>query len=236
MTRREGLIRVITTGLWGLVVLAAVIGYSRPPGGYELANRGSVLTRIAVIGDSYTTGTDEGGQGPRSWTTQAWQLLGGQGVKIDADVAAEGGAGYGIRGNRGNVFEDLTVRAVNRDDVLVVFFGSRNDQPVDLQKYPIMVNETFQIARRVAPGAKFLVIGPPWPTADPPLEVLALRDNLRAQAARANAVFIDPIAEGWFVGRPDLIGPDGVHPTDEGHRYMAEKIAPLIRSQLTIPL
>nr|WP_236147657.1 GDSL lipase [Mycolicibacterium sp. CH28] len=208
----------------------------RAPGGYELANRGSTLTHIAVIGDSYTTGTDEGGQGTQSWTTQAWRMLANQGVKIDADVAAEGGAGYGIRGNRGNVFEDLTVRAVNRDDVLVVFFGSRNDQPVDLQKYPVMVNETFQIARRVAPQAKFLVIGPPWPTADPPPTVLDLRDDLSAQAAMANAVFIDPIAEGWFVGRPDLIGPDGVHPTDQGHRYMAEKIAPLIRSQLTIPL
>jgi lysophospholipase L1-like esterase len=33
-----------------------------------------------------------------------------------------------------------------------------------------------------------------------------------------------------------LIGPDGVHPTDAGHAYMAEKIAPLIRSQLAIPL
>lgn len=236
MTRRDGFTRLITTGLPALVVLAAVVGNIRPAENYQLATRGSALTRIAVIGDSYTTGTDEGGQGPQAWTTQAWQLLASQGVKIDADVAAEGGAGYGIRGNRGNIFEDLTVRAVNRDDVLVVFFGSRNDQPVDLQKYPVLVGETFAIARRVAPRAKFLVIGPPWPTADPPPVVLALRDNLRAQAKTANAVFIDPIAEGWFVGRPDLIGPDGVHPTDEGHRYMAEKIAPLIRSQLTVPL
>ncbi|MGY4708167.1 Rv0518 family GDSL lipase [Mycolicibacterium sp. CBM1] len=236
MTPKLGLSRLAASGLTGLVVLGAILGQTRPPAGYELTTRGSTLTRIAVIGDSYTTGTDEGGQGPQGWTSQAWQLLANQGVKVDADVAAEGGAGYGIRGNRGNVFEDLTVRAVNRDDVLVVFFGSRNDQPVDLQKYPVLVGETFQIARRVAPQAKFLVIGPPWPTADPPPVVLTLRDDLRAQARAVNAVFIDPIAEGWFVGRPDLIGQDGVHPTDAGHRYLAEKIAPLIRSQLSIPI
>ncbi|MEN0140388.1 MAG: SGNH/GDSL hydrolase family protein, partial [Rhodococcus sp. (in: high G+C Gram-positive bacteria)] len=42
----------------------------------------------------------------------------------------------------------------------------------------------------------------------------------------------DPIAAGWFVDRPDLIGRDGVHPTNAGHVYMADKIAPLIGAQL----
>ncbi|EHB54965.1 lipolytic protein G-D-S-L family [Mycolicibacterium rhodesiae JS60] len=236
MTRRERLLRVTTAGLSAVVVLAGILGYSKASVGYALTTRGSEFTRIAVIGDSYTTGTDEGGQGPQSWTSRAWLLLAGQGARIDADVAAEGGAGYGIRGNQGSLFEDLTLRAVDRDDALVVFFGSRNDQPVDLHQYPMLVGDTFQAARHMAPRAKFLVIGPPWPTADPPREVFALRDILRAQAKTVGAVFIDPLAEGWFVGRPDLIGPDGVHPTDGGHAYMAEKIAPLIRSQLTIPL
>jgi phospholipase/lecithinase/hemolysin len=45
---------------------------------------------------------------------------------------------------------------------------------------------------------------------------------------------VDPLTERWFVGRPDLIGADGVHPTDAGHAYMADKIAPLIRAQLPI--
>lgn len=34
-------------------------------------------------------------------------------------------------GDHGNVFEDLTARAVQPDDALVVFFGSRNDQGMD---------------------------------------------------------------------------------------------------------
>jgi hypothetical protein len=96
-----------------------------------------------------------------------------------------------------------------------------------------MAHDTFDLTRRIAPSSKLLVIGPPWPTADPPFDVLYVRDILSSQAYDAGATFIDPISEGWFVGRPDLIGPDGVHPNDAGHAYMADKIAPLIRAQLS---
>ena len=195
---------------------------------------GSTESKIAVIGDSYTAGSSEGGNGPHSWPELAWGLLARSGVEVDADVAAEGGAGYGQRGSRGSLFEDLTAQAVRRNDDLIVYFGSRNDQTVDPQKFPSSAANTFHLARFAAPAAKVLVIGPPWPTVLPPPAVLKIRDLLREQAAMVGAVFVDPITEGWFVGRPDLIGQDGVHPTDAGHVYMAEKIAPLIYGQLTI--
>ena len=67
-----------------------------------------------------------------------------------------------------------------------------------------------------------------------PPAVLQIRDVLHAQARAVGATFIDPIAERWFVGRPDLIGEDGVHPTDAGHAYMADKIAPLIAARLPV--
>jgi len=212
-----------------IVVAAAVPAVTGAPPG-----RAATPALIAVIGDSYTAGSAEGGNGPMSWTEQAWKLLARRGVAIQADVAAEGGAGYGHPGSRGSVFEDLTARAVRRNDVLVVFFGSRNDQPVSPAQFPEMAAGTFHLARFVAPDARVLVIGPPWPTATPPPAVLTIRNSLRAQAAGIGATFVDPIDAGWFVGRPDLIGHDGVHPTDAGHVYLAEKIAPLIYQQLTI--
>ena len=192
-----------------------------------------LANRIAVISDSYTTGTDEGGMGAKNWTTLAWQTLASEKVPVTPDVQAEGGAGYGTRGNHGSVFEDLTAKAVRPDDALVVFFGSRNDKDVDPARLSVLIYGTFQLARHTAPSAQFLVIGPAWPTADPPVEILRIRDALAYQARLAGAVFVDPIAAGWFVGRPDLIGADGVHPTDAGHTYMADRIAPLIGSQLT---
>ncbi|HEX2213246.1 MAG TPA: GDSL lipase [Mycobacterium sp.] len=216
------------------LTLLVVMGCQRPTsvGHKEIVALNFSVNRVAVIGDSYTTGGEEGGLGEKGWPTQAWQILARQGVATTADVGAEGGAGYGTRGNRGSLFEDLTAATVQPDDTLVLFFGSRNDQRVDPTQLSILTYGTFQLARRIAPAARFLVIGPPWPTADPPVEVMRIRDVLKYQAGVAGATFVDPIAAGWFVGRPELIGADGVHPTDAGHEYMAEKIAPLIGAQL----
>ena len=190
------------------------------------------VNRISVIGDSYTTGGDEGGTGTKGWPTQVWRALTQHGIAVTPTVAAEGGAGYCTRGDRGSVFEDLAVRAVKPTDVLVVFFGSRNDMAVDPTRLSVAMYGTFTLARQIARSAKFLVIGPAWPTADPPPAVRRIRDVLVYQAELAGATFVDPIAARWFVGAPDLIGADGVHPNDAGHTYLATKLAPLIGAQL----
>nr|WP_232066799.1 GDSL lipase [Mycobacterium parmense] len=218
-----------------MLVGAVVAGAAHPPraGAHDALTVDFRLNHVAVVGDSYTTGTNEGGLGLESWTARAWRTLDQRGERIAPDVAAEGRAGYGAVGDHGSIFEDLTARAVKPSDALVVFFGSRNDQGVDLGLLAQKVRTTYDLARRIAPSARFLVIGPPWPTADVPINVLQIRDVLAAAAVTAGAAFVDPIAEGWFVGRPDLIGPDGVHPTDAGHAYMADKIAPLIGTQLS---
>ncbi len=198
----------------------------------DLLTLGSPVNHVAVIGDSYTTGTDEGGLGGNAWTARAWLALAHDGVQVAPDVASEGRAGYAVPGDHGSEFEDLTARAVHPTDGLVVFFGSRNDQDVDPALLADKAHGAFDLAHRIAPSARLLVIGPPWPTADPPEDVLAVDDVLTGQAAGAGATYVDPLAEHWFVDRPDLIGPDGIHPTDAGHEYMAEKIAPLIQAQL----
>lgn len=222
-----------------VVSLACVLGiideYGSPALPYRTLSRGSAVNHIAVIGDSYTTGTDEGGLGPKGWTTRAWLSLARQGVQVAPDVASEGRAGYGVPGDHGSMFVDLTARAVHPNDGLVVFFGSRNDQGVDPGFLAFKAHDAFELTHRWAPSARLLVIGPPWPTAEPPGAVLLARDIIAEQARQAGATFIDPIVEGWFVGRPDLIGADGIHPTDAGHAYMADKIAPLIRGQLGHP-
>lgn len=215
-----------------VVTLVVLVGALLAPSPTVLVSRESPLYGVAVVGDSYTTGSTEGGNGVRGWPALTWRTLARQGLDVAPSVAAEGRAGYVVRGYQGNVFGDLTPRAVRADDVLVVFFGSRNDQPADPLALAGMSQDAFALARRLAPRAKLLVIGPPWPTADVPPAVLQIRDVLRITASIAGATFVDPIAEGWFVGRPELIGVDGVHPTDAGHAYLAERIAPLISAQL----
>ncbi|XJF15772.1 GDSL lipase [Mycobacterium sp. AMU20-3851] len=198
----------------------------------QLAGRESPLSRVAVISDSYTNGTDLGGQGSRGWPALAWPLLAAEGKPVAADVAAEGRAGYGVRGDQNSTFGDLTARAVRPDDALVVFFGSRNDQPLEPYEVARLARNAYELARRTAPTARLLVIGPPWPTADVPVRILQIRDALAAVARAFGARFVDPLAERWFVDRPDLIAVDGVHPTDAGHGYLAQRIAPLIAAEL----
>ena len=185
---------------------------------------------IAVIGDSYTTGTDMGGSGALAWPQATWGLLAKQGLTVSADVQSEGGAGYTHIGEQGATFQSLTAKAVHDDD-LVVYFGSINDMPLD-PLFPGIAARTFQLARTFAPGAKLLVIGPLWPSGNPPPELTDLRESLRRAAAEAGAGFADPIAERWFAGRPDLIGQDGIHPNDAGHAYLGHRIAPLILREL----
>jgi lysophospholipase L1-like esterase len=217
-----------------LVVSLALLMASAPAGqvAVQTAGRETPFSRVAVVSDSYTTGTDLGGLGTNGWPALAWQILAGQGEPVTADVAAEGRAGYGVRGDHNSTFGDLTARAVRPDDALVVFFGSRNDQPVDAMDVAGLARTAFELARRQAPTARLLVIGPPWPTADVPVRITQIRDALDRVARASGARFVDPLAERWFVGRPELIAVDGVHPTDLGHRYLAERIAHIIAAEL----
>ena len=218
-----------------IVSLALVVGLftQAPPRRYVTSGLDPQISHIAVIGDSYTTGMlAEGGMGPRNWAPLAWKELADRGVQVDADVVAEGGAGYEARGNHGNVFADLTARAVQPDDALIVFFGSRNDKDADLGAVTRLSHDALTRARLSAPTARILVIGPPWVNAEVPPNLLGVRDILRYQAHQVGATFVDPIAERWFFDRPELIGADGIHPTDAGHAYMADKIAPLIGKEL----
>ncbi len=218
-----------------IVSLGLVVGLfaQAPPQRYVTSGLDPQINHIAVIGDSYTTGMlAEGGMGPRNWAPLAWQKLAQRGVQVDADVVAEGGAGYEARGNHGSIFTDLTARAVQPDDALIVFFGSRNDKDADLGVVTRLSHDALTLARRAAPTARILVIGPPWVNADVPPNLLGIRDILRDQARQVGATFVDPIADRWFFDDPQLIGADGIHPTDAGHAYMADKIAPLIGKEL----
>ena len=128
--------------------LCAVSVVSTPGSAYAYRNvRPGMPDRVAVISDSYTNGTNFGGQGPRSWPAQAGRNLEAWGVPITADVAAEGRAGYVVRGDHGSIFRDLTARAVRPDDALVVFFGARNNKMFTPQPDPYKTCRPFNAER-----------------------------------------------------------------------------------------
>lgn len=235
--------------LVALLVLVALAGCRQPPPPYESTycpTQATVRAKftppppppaipVAIIGDSYTRGSAMGGQGARNWPTLAMAQLSSRGVEINPAVAADFGSGYVKRGAKGTVFADQIPKVVKPDDRLVVLFGSLNDGSVPRPELSAPVQRTLTETQAAAPQARLLVIGPPWVGTDPPSKVLGVRDVVKCQAEAIGATFVDPIAERWFVDHPELVGSDGVHPTDAGHQYLADKIAPLIAQQLQPP-
>ncbi|ETB46185.1 hypothetical protein O976_24400, partial [Mycobacterium avium subsp. paratuberculosis 10-8425] len=67
----------LATFLIGVSLLLGVglVAYPAQLRTYETLTLDFRLNHVAVIGDSYTTGTNEGGLGARSWPSRAWQVL-----------------------------------------------------------------------------------------------------------------------------------------------------------------
>lgn len=191
------------------------------------------ITRVAIIGDSYTGGSGEGGRGSASWPYIAARELHTRGIDIDAEVSAHGGSGYVTRGTDGTVFADAISDTIRADDEVVVIFGGLNDAANPPNVEADAVRSTLTAARDRAPGASLIVVGPAWPDAQPIPQILAIRDVLAREAASTGARFVDPIAERWFMDQPQLIGDDRVHPTDDGHVYMAQRLTPVLQTTIS---
>jgi len=170
-----------------------------------------------------------------SWAALVIRQFQQHGLNVAADIGAEGASGYVSVGRRGHKFSDQISRTVRANDGLVVFFGSTNDLTAPLGAMSRATCDTLRAARLAAPTAKLLVIGPAWPNADPPREISQQRDIIRDRTAALGGLFVDPLQDGWFAKRPDLIGSDGKHPTDAGHAYLAQLIAPIAERLIRPP-
>ena len=181
---------------------------------------------IGVVGDPYSPGSDYGGNGVKGWPYIVATRV--DGIDVVVHNAAVKGAGYVHGNSRGVKFADEISDLTGGERVIVVA-GSVNDRgapPAELRSAALTV---LRAMLQQAPNAAVVVIGPIWVGPPPGQRVLSLRDEVESAANELGLEFVDPIAERWFVDRPDLIGADGKHPTDEGHVYLADRIAPLIQ-------
>jgi lysophospholipase L1-like esterase len=188
---------------------------------------------VAVVGDSFTAGSSEGGTGRAGWPYLVYSQLLNQHIYMDAKVDAMGTSGW-VKSSRkdARTFAEHLNVAAGTNDRLVVLFGARGgDVGVPVKELDDAVNSTLSKAKEKAPKAAIVVIGPAWidwQYGGPSPDLLSVRDTVKARAEASGAVFVDPIAEEWFAGRPELVASDGINPTDDGHAYMADKIAPVI--------
>jgi hypothetical protein len=192
-----------------------------------LETAGADQARVLVVGDGFST-PPASGQG---WPELVRSDLNSAGRPIETVVAAADQAGYAEPDADGATFGRLVQEAGGGFD-LVVFFGSRFDIAAagDVED---AAAAAFAAAQAASPEATLLVIGPAWPDAGPPGYIVTNRDAVAAAAGGSGAAFGDPLADGWFVGTDAaLIDPDGVRPTAEGHRYLADLIGPVIERVL----
>lgn len=185
------------------------------------------MPRILVVGDGLTTAAPGG----TVWPDLVRADLEAAGRPVDVTVAATLGSGYAQPDANGATFSDLAEQAGSGFD-LVVFSGSRHDLAA-APEVAAAADATFAAAREASPEAGLVVIGPAWTTPVPPGSILTNRDALAAAVVPSGAVFVDPLAAGWFSGTaPGLVAPDGTRPTAEGHRYLADLVRPVLETAL----
>lgn len=194
------------------------------------------VPQIEILGDSYVSGSDEGGRDAANWTRIIGTRFHDAGKPVEMNVMAQPGSGYLTRGASGlNFRETAAVRIRPTADVVVVF-GSRNDGRQTDEAMYNAAKSLYSVIRDTAPQAEIVVFGPVWVNGKAP-EFITANNAAMAQAAAEEGVrYIDTNADRWFTGSgKNLIGADGVHPTDDGHGYIATKIFPVLDETLREP-
>ena len=105
---------------------------------------------------------------------------------------------------------------------LVVIEGGSNDVTQPKWKVKRNAGIVLQMAHSQHPGAMLVLVGPLDPDNDYS-DSEPINRALRKVAQVKGVPYIDDMR--WLEGHHDLVGPDGVHPTAEGHRLLGRKLA-----------
>lgn len=178
-----------------------------------------------MIGDEFASGTISGGFGSKNWPASLQRMAGQSGIDVYVRNFSRGGAGYTTTSPDSPTFDEQVSRGVNSDTNLVLLAGGTND----VNSLPALHDAavaTLDHVKSIAPKAGMLVVGPSWYRPEPPGEaILSARNTIRGVAQEAGATFVDPIAEGWFAGRDDLVSPDHLQLNHAGQKVVADRLA-----------
>ena len=137
---------------------------------------------------------------------------------------AVAGSGFMNPGWTNQTIGARVAAAIRQKPDIVVVAAGHNDSRWSVATTARAADAALDRLPRALPDAVFVVVAPIWSNASPPARCLDLRDHLRRTARSMHAIFVDPLAGRWFGPiRQRLIGADGLHPTDAGHRYMAQR-------------
>jgi lysophospholipase L1-like esterase len=170
---------------------------------------------VAFLGDSYTGGSHMGGNGATGWPAL---LSAAKGWRFQ--LYAVGGSGFVSPGSGNSTFAQRVPAIIAAGPSIVFVEGGHND--LGKNPEPAIIT-TIDELRAGLPSAQIIVLSPIWPNSHPPAALTPIADALRTEAAKVRAVYVD--TSGWFAGPySSLIGSDGTHPTDAGHRRIAQQL------------
>ncbi len=176
--------------------------------------------KAVFLGDSYTTGMNGAGIGRRGWPAIVARTLGWRMANL-----AVAGTGFMNPGWTNQPVGTRVAAAIRQKPDVVVIAAGHNDSRWSAATTARAADAVLDRLHRALPEAVLVVVAPIWSNGTPPTRCLDLRDHLRRTARSIHAIFVDPLADRWFSGtRQRLIGPDGIHPTDSGHRFIADRI------------
>ncbi len=221
---------VVTVGL----MLAAVASSHREPvsqASNQMPEREPRLRTSIIagfIGDSWTGGSEMGGNAKNNWSFLVAEHYGWAGVPL-----AAGGAGYVAGGGQDLQFGS-NVRifdiASRRPDILLITNGVNDldvlpeSQEYRLDEIRVEADRAFQLLSAEVPRSKIVVIGYIPPGGSNAWYVSA--NSVLSEVSDAHGImFIDPTSLDLFSGENQrLIGTDKFHLTDEGHSYFADQM------------
>ncbi|MFC5061719.1 SGNH/GDSL hydrolase family protein [Actinomycetospora atypica] len=219
---------VIALAVLAVVVVTAALA-TQPSASSSGPTRAETVASVdagplpaAVIGDSISAGTAQGGLGAANWT----KLLGAQ-RQWDVVNTSIGGTGYLNPGTAAPFQAAQLDKVVTSQPKIVIVEGSPNDITLPVGQVSAAADRLYRDLAARLPGVRIIAVGPFWngTTRDDAMEWV---DALADTAAKAGVTWIDPMREGWFTGAYDqgrgLIGPDRVHPTDAGHALYARRL------------
>jgi lysophospholipase L1-like esterase len=250
MTRRQGRATVIAVVLVA-AVSAAILGVWRPwvPQALDapiLASDEVVAVaptplvlpehpRVLVFGDSWTYGS------AASEPTLGYAYVLAE--LIDGETVVDGvrGSGYlkpGIDGPDFGTRIDALDPAIDPD--LVIIEGSINDRKLGADGYREAVTAAWDAMAAIYPEAAIVILGPA--PHELPVEAGTARidQDLQALAAARGWWYISPVQEDWITEQNYLAVIDvdlgKKHPSTDGHRYLAEKVAAALAEMEAAPV
>jgi lysophospholipase L1-like esterase len=180
---------------------------------------------MVVLGDSIASGTPIGGQGVSGWPAIVAQKLG-----LLSLLSAQPGTGYTKDYGSGSAYPTRVNDVIALRPSILIVEGSRNDIDAVATKRSAMA--VLSKLRGALPQTKILVIGPFYLDAMNP-RTTPINEAVKAAALGLRLTYVDTLKAGWFSGSAHhFVGSDGIHPTDDGHRYLANLIVPLVTQLL----